>query len=232
MSDSTTSPHPHRSHTLPPTTALAAQVGGHAGVQTTEDGSLLLKPALAAEVAFYQLVRDGANASTVPTSGLSLLLPWIPKFIGLLSLEGRIEDADDGDEPSGSAHQIVPATGTNAPKQTLVLDNLTHGFTKPCILDAKLGTVLYDEDASPEKKQRMIRTAEQTTSLTTGVRLTGFQVSCPSLYRVHVYIYSRYMRMIAQIPSSRQRLMANRSNRSNSRRESHVSSPFTLPLFH
>ena len=232
MSDSTTSPHPHRSHTLPPTTALAAQVGGHAGVQITEDGSLLLKPALAAEVAFYQLVRDGANASTVPTSGLSLLLPWIPKFIGLLSLEGRIEDADDGDEPSGSAHQIVPATGTNAPKQTLVLDNLTHGFTKPCILDVKLGTVLYGEDASPEKKQRMIRTAEQTTSLTTGVRLTGFQVSCPSLYRVHVYIYSRYMRMIAQIPSSRQRLMANRSNRSNSRRESHVSSPFTLPLFH
>ncbi|KAI6156346.1 hypothetical protein EDD17DRAFT_1626671, partial [Pisolithus thermaeus] len=42
------SPHvaPHRSHTLPPTAPLSSQVGGHAGVQTTEDGSLLLKPAL------------------------------------------------------------------------------------------------------------------------------------------------------------------------------------------
>ena len=42
-----------------------------------------------------------------------------------------------------------------------------------------LGTVLYDADAFPKKKQRMIRTAEQATSLTTGIRLTGFQVSRP-----------------------------------------------------
>ncbi|KIM50975.1 hypothetical protein SCLCIDRAFT_96338, partial [Scleroderma citrinum Foug A] len=166
---------------------LAAQVGGHTGVQTTEDGSLLLKPALQREVAFYQLVRDGADpggvvdTSTVTTSGLSMLLPWIPRFIGLLSLEGRIEDPGDvsgGSAPAGGdgPPKILPASGTSTPLQTLVLENLGHGFIKPCILDIKLGTVLYDEGASPEKKERMIRTAERTTSLTTGVRLTGFQV--------------------------------------------------------
>jgi 1D-myo-inositol-tetrakisphosphate 5-kinase/inositol-polyphosphate multikinase len=47
---------------------------------------------------------------------------------------------------------------------------------KPNILDIKLGTKLYDDDASEEKKARMIQAAAATTSFTTGVRLTGFQV--------------------------------------------------------
>lgn len=217
-----TPPRPRRSRTLPPTTALAAQVGGHTGVQTTEDGSLLLKPALQREVAFYQLVRDGADpggvvdTSTVTTSGLSMLLPWIPRFIGLLSLEGRIEDPGDvsgGSAPAGGdgPPKILPASGTSTPLQTLVLENLGHGFIKPCILDIKLGTVLYDEGASPEKKERMTRTAERTTSLTTGVRLTGFQVSYLLLHRVHhIHKHVRYTQTITLIPSSHQRHTANR----------------------
>ena len=47
---------------------------------------------------------------------------------------------------------------------------------KPCILDVKLGTVLYDDDTPPEKKARMIMAARNTTSEETGVRLTGFKV--------------------------------------------------------
>ncbi|KIK10688.1 hypothetical protein PISMIDRAFT_690855, partial [Pisolithus microcarpus 441] len=39
-----------------------------------------------------------------------------------------------------------------------------------------LGTVLYDENAPPEKKECVIHTAASTTILSTGVRLTGFQV--------------------------------------------------------
>ena len=37
--------------------------------------------------------------------------------------------------------------------------------------------MLYDEAASPEKVARMQKAARETTSLETGVRLTGFQVS-------------------------------------------------------
>jgi inositol-polyphosphate multikinase len=51
-----------------------------------------------------------------------------------------------------------------------------HGFRKPNILDIKLGTVLYDEDAPPDKKERMRNAARRTTSGETGIRLTGFQV--------------------------------------------------------
>ena len=61
--------------------------------------------------------------------------------------------------------------------QSIVLENLSFSFLKPNILDIKLGTVLYDESASPEKVARMKKTAQETTSSETGVRLTGFQVS-------------------------------------------------------
>jgi 1D-myo-inositol-tetrakisphosphate 5-kinase/inositol-polyphosphate multikinase len=57
-----------------------------------------------------------------------------------------------------------------------VLENLSFPFLKPNILDIKLGTVLYDATAPPEKVQRMIETARNTTSFETGIRLTGFQV--------------------------------------------------------
>ena len=61
--------------------------------------------------------------------------------------------------------------------QSIVLENLSFPFLKPNILDIKLGTVLYDETASPEKVARMQKNARESTSLETGVRLTGFQVS-------------------------------------------------------
>lgn len=66
-----------------------------------------------------------------------------------------------------------------------MLENLSHQFAKPNILDIKLGTVLYDQDASADKRARMEKTARETTSLETGVRLTGFQVrtrthACPA----------------------------------------------------
>ncbi|KIJ05274.1 inositol-polyphosphate multikinase [Paxillus involutus ATCC 200175] len=160
---------PKRSRTLAPATALSQQVGGHAGVQTTEDESLLLKPALPREITFYQLVRDIADAST----GLHLLKEWIPTFFGVLNLEGKLADPVSRDFDWGSIPTIIPP---NVPSQTLVLQNLIHGYRKPCILDVKLGTVLYDEDAPEAKKARMIKTAKETTSFQTGVRLTGFQV--------------------------------------------------------
>ena len=62
---------------------LASQVGGHAGVMTTEDGSLLIKPALPVEVSFYQSV--GSDPRFAP------LRPYIPKFYGTLKLEGTVD---------------------------------------------------------------------------------------------------------------------------------------------
>lgn len=57
-----------------------------------------------------------------------------------------------------------------------MLQNLSQLYTRPCILDVKLGTELYAPEATDEKKARMEKTAKETTSYETGLRLTGFQV--------------------------------------------------------
>jgi len=59
----------------------------------------------------------------------------------------------------------------------MVLENLSFEFSKSNILDVKLGTVLYDDSAPPDKVARMEKAARNTTSFETGIRLTGFQVS-------------------------------------------------------
>lgn len=63
-----------------------------------------------------------------------------------------------------------------ASAQSIVLENLAHAFRKPNIIDLKLGTVLHDDSASPEKRARMEKSVRDTTLLETGTRITGFQV--------------------------------------------------------
>ena len=71
---------------------------------------------------------------------------------------------------------VACPTWPNLALQSIKLQNLSNDFVRPNILDIKLGTQLYDEDATPAKKERMIQAAMKTTSLETGVRMTGFQV--------------------------------------------------------
>lgn len=66
------------------TVSLSSQVGGHAGVLSSEDGELLIKPALPRELAFYQLLQRDDK--------LSALLPYVPKFMGTLRLEGEVDE--------------------------------------------------------------------------------------------------------------------------------------------
>ncbi|KDQ59794.1 hypothetical protein JAAARDRAFT_33371, partial [Jaapia argillacea MUCL 33604] len=155
---------------------LANQVGGHPGVQTTPDGSLLIKTSLPLELQFYQ--------TTVSDPAFARLRRYIPKFYGTLKLEGRVEGGEDGltlgVDGAGGGQVVVGGidkTGVGEDKDSLVLENLSYAFLKPNILDIKLGTKLYDQfDAPPEKKAKMEKTAKHTTSGETGVRLTGFQV--------------------------------------------------------
>lgn len=76
----------HLQHMGTGTKILASQVGGHAGVSTSEDGSLLIKPALPREVSFYEHLNS--NPDFAP------LRPYIPKFYGTLSFEGGTEDGN------------------------------------------------------------------------------------------------------------------------------------------
>ena len=68
------------------TRTLNSQVGGHAGVLTTENGSLLIKAALPREVEIYQkLLYDPA---------LEALRPFTINFLGTLKLEGKVDQSN------------------------------------------------------------------------------------------------------------------------------------------
>lgn len=137
---------------------LTSQVGGHKGIQTSDDGALLIKPALPHELQFYQ--------DSLADPALAPLRQWIPTYLGTLRLEGQM-----------TADGLANVEGIpEGKKELLVIENAAHGFLKPNLLDIKLGTDLYEEDAPLEKKERMQNIARCTTSGDTGVRLTGFQV--------------------------------------------------------
>jgi len=61
-------------------------------------------------------------------------------------------------------------------KKYIVIEDLTHGFKKPCILDVKIGRQSYGEDASPEKKASMEAKDKKSTTWTLGARITAMKV--------------------------------------------------------
>jgi 1D-myo-inositol-tetrakisphosphate 5-kinase/inositol-polyphosphate multikinase len=60
------------------------------------------------------------------------------------------------------------------------LEDLTFGLKTPCIMDIKIGSRLYDVDASPRKIERRVRKSETTTSGALGFRLCGLKVRVKS----------------------------------------------------
>ncbi len=58
----------------------------------------------------------------------------------------------------------------------MVMENLTHKFRKPCVLDLKVGTRQYGDDVSADKKKLHMEKCAHSTSGTLGVRICGMQV--------------------------------------------------------
>lgn len=58
-----------------------------------------------------------------------------------------------------------------------LLEDLTHSYDHPCVLDLKMGTRLYGDDATEERIQFHKAQSEMTTSCRLGVRIGGMQVS-------------------------------------------------------
>merc|ERR1712029_801929 len=58
----------------------------------------------------------------------------------------------------------------------LVLENVVSNYAHPCVLDLKVGRRQYSDDCSETKVARKIAKANQTTTASLGLRLTGMQV--------------------------------------------------------
>ncbi|KAF9927771.1 hypothetical protein FBU30_002888 [Linnemannia zychae] len=173
---------------------LSNQVGGHDGVLSMgDDNEIIVKPALPQELKFYE--ESALHAE---------LAAWMPTYYGTLTLT-RNQPAQNGDQTTivsptikalngyaltdmmaaSTLNQQDVATIAHAAEaiddgarddECICLENISLGFKRPCVLDLKMGTQLYDDDATEEKKARLGAVAASTTSLPLGFRLTGFEV--------------------------------------------------------
>jgi len=57
----------------------------------------------------------------------------------------------------------------------IVIEDLTFQKAKPCILDIKMGTQSFGEDAPESKKDAMIAKDKETTTIVLGQRITGYR---------------------------------------------------------
>lgn len=129
-----------------------------------------MKPCTKAEISFYESV----------TQSHPDLAPHLPTFMGTLSLSADQTAAAGGDAESG-----VITTATGAVERLhgrkletelhIVLENITHGFKKPNVLDLKLGAQLWDDNAKPEKRARLDEVSAATTSGSLGFRIAGMR---------------------------------------------------------
>lgn len=153
---------------------LSTQVAGHDGVLSDENGFVIIKPCSDDEIKFYEQCL-----SDVPA-----MMDCIPSFMGTLELNTPETLASMSPEVAAQIPAdlvTVPVDPAFSPPNALydravVLENLAFGYTKPCILDLKLGSVLHDDNATEEKRARLQKVSETTTSGSLGIRVAGMRV--------------------------------------------------------
>lgn len=59
---------------------------------------------------------------------------------------------------------------------SIVLENIADGFKRPNVLDVKLGSRLWADDAPPAKRAKLDAVSKETTSSTLGFRIAGMKV--------------------------------------------------------
>ncbi|KAK6038234.1 hypothetical protein COOONC_24262, partial [Cooperia oncophora] len=58
----------------------------------------------------------------------------------------------------------------------ILLNNIVATFSRPCVVDLKIGTRQHGDDASESKRHRQLRKCRESTSATLGVRMVGMQL--------------------------------------------------------
>ncbi|XP_066951440.1 inositol hexakisphosphate kinase 1 [Macrobrachium rosenbergii] len=73
-------------------------------------------------------------------------------------------------------HKLKQKFDSSNVVECIMLENLTFKFRYPCVLDLKMGTRQYGDDAPESKRRSQTAKAANTTTITLGVRLAGMQL--------------------------------------------------------
>ncbi|PWY66080.1 inositol hexaphosphate kinase Kcs1 [Aspergillus heteromorphus CBS 117.55] len=85
------------------------------------------------------------------------------------------EPKDDGEAQLPSNPKEAQTRKDDRVQFFLLLEDLTAGMNKPCVLDLKMGTRQYGIEANEKKRKSQRRKCQSTTSQELGVRLCGMQ---------------------------------------------------------
>ncbi|ORZ15374.1 hypothetical protein BCR42DRAFT_376579 [Absidia repens] len=157
-----------------------SQVAGHDNILclTTND-LMVFKPSSQQEREFYEASQQHEE-----------FMDWIPECYGTLrsSTENEKELLDKGQDVA----PVLSDNITDIPTDQLAnlddilflcvcvchlcLENILHGFTRPCIMDIKLGYKIYEDTADEAKRNKMIKNAQGTTIESLGLRISGMKI--------------------------------------------------------
>ncbi|KAL1433717.1 hypothetical protein MTO96_012251 [Rhipicephalus appendiculatus] len=153
------------SHTIKGTESLTSLKARKYRMRWQKAGSIEIEPVLTDGTQLFE-EDDGKDSFTTHN-------PWIVRCHNL------------------QIQRFLSSSGS--PREFLLLENLTARYTFPCILDLKMGTRQYADDASEEKRRSLDAKTAATTSSPLGLRICGMQVYQQNLgyYKCHNKYFGR-----------------------------------------
>eukprot|EP01125_Pyxidicula_operculata_P007815 TRINITY_DN2645_c0_g1_i1.p1 TRINITY_DN2645_c0_g1~~TRINITY_DN2645_c0_g1_i1.p1 ORF type:complete len:524 (+),score=61.34 TRINITY_DN2645_c0_g1_i1:65-1636(+) len=122
------------------------QAAGHAG-EILKDGNKLLKLYSENEWKMYEIFTH-RSPCVIP-------LQIIPKYYGRTTRKSEVDD--------------------NIINNFIIMEDLTYGLTKPCIMDIKMGRMTYEPNAPAKKKLEQSTLDRMSTTAGLGFRICGFR---------------------------------------------------------
>lgn len=159
------------------------QVAGHDGALVDDTGMVFIKPSTEQEIQFYtQIQAMESSAGDDDNEEALYLTDFLPAFMGTLQhgISEQVEQSQQVTDELRQMHmsqsQSQTASDIDPSIPYLVLENLLYPYKHPSIIDIKLGSVLHDENSSNEKRERLQRVSEETTSGSLHYRVCGMKL--------------------------------------------------------